>query len=366
MRQPSVAKPTSGKTTSALGTSSPAKTSARPETLDLGNLTDLIEEESVAAAPAMPGKAVARGAMPPPAPKKDTTGIFLLEAGMTKGQRVRSLGIGIAASLALLGGLGWLMVSTGGLNLIVPEAQRKAGEDGGSGWFNLKLGSGGGGGGGGAALPELDAADRKKQQDEEAARRAAARKAAAAKAAQQQGEDAESAAPKIAQPEEPKTARERALAGLRTPGGGGADLDDGASGDAKAPGALGRGPLGKSDLLAQHASKFKVDASGALKMKSVSQRDGPTIGRVVSANQPRLRSCYERQLRRDPNLKGRIDVSFVIEGSGRVKNVKVNARQFDNAIVTNCMKQVVESWNFGPSDAGDTQYQFPITLSSTF
>lgn len=94
------------------------------------------------------------------------------------------------------------------------------------------------------------------------------------------------------------------------------------------------------------------DAEGGLTRDQVS--------RVVRAHAAAIRYCYEKELQRQPNLSGKIDLYWVIRPSGKVDRVKIAASTVGNTAVEGCIERQVRHWNF-PRSNGDTIVQkFPF------
>lgn len=81
---------------------------------------------------------------------------------------------------------------------------------------------------------------------------------------------------------------------------------------------------------------------------------------VVNRNIARIRFCYDTQLRRNPNLTGKLIVSFEIKGSGRVSDVEIKSRKFKGTYLDTCVTSAIKTWHF-PKFAGD-----PITVDYPF
>lgn len=78
---------------------------------------------------------------------------------------------------------------------------------------------------------------------------------------------------------------------------------------------------------------------------------------VVLKHNNSIQYCYDRELRRNPNLKGKVIVRFTITPQGTVKNVKVVSSNLGNRKVESCIVSRVRRWSdFGPIDRkfGDT------------
>lgn len=86
-------------------------------------------------------------------------------------------------------------------------------------------------------------------------------------------------------------------------------------------------------------------------------RDQDAVQAVVTRHNNSIQYCYERELKRNPNLKGKIVLRFVITPSGTVKNVEMLSSTLNNRKVHQCIISRVRRWtDFGVinSSYGDT------------
>jgi predicted Zn finger-like uncharacterized protein len=85
--------------------------------------------------------------------------------------------------------------------------------------------------------------------------------------------------------------------------------------------------------------------------------------RVVRQNKKSVELCYERGLKFDSNLKGKVEVELKIGISGRVTDIKL----LDPAIAASqlgmCLSQSIKRWNF-PSSGSEYSFAFPLILQA--
>ncbi|TNF26304.1 MAG: VWA domain-containing protein [Deltaproteobacteria bacterium] len=75
-----------------------------------------------------------------------------------------------------------------------------------------------------------------------------------------------------------------------------------------------------------------------------------TVNIVVRRNMTRFRYCYERELMKNPNLKGKVQASFTIDAGGRVRDVKVTGSLTEP--VHACLERSVRQMRFKSSEEG--------------
>ena len=77
------------------------------------------------------------------------------------------------------------------------------------------------------------------------------------------------------------------------------------------------------------------------------------IEEYISKNFPKIRRCYEIELEKNPNLAGRINITFVISKTGSVIGpATVGRSSLDSADVAECIAKEVEKIKFPPTNRG--------------
>ena len=106
---------------------------------------------------------------------------------------------------------------------------------------------------------------------------------------------------------------------------------------------------------AKTAAPTKASAPG----ESLSRE---SILSVVKAASARTRSCYERGLAKHPTLQGKLTVSLMIAGNGKVNSATGSG--FPNQAVTDCVVKVFQGMRFPASADGKiTPVKYPIVFS---
>lgn len=77
-----------------------------------------------------------------------------------------------------------------------------------------------------------------------------------------------------------------------------------------------------------------------------------TIRRYIRRNINSIRSCYEQELVRQPDLQGRVAVRFVISGQGAVASSTVDSSTLGNPSAEQCVAHAVQRIGFPQSDDG--------------
>ncbi|MBN2096560.1 AgmX/PglI C-terminal domain-containing protein [Candidatus Peregrinibacteria bacterium] len=91
--------------------------------------------------------------------------------------------------------------------------------------------------------------------------------------------------------------------------------------------------------------------------------DGATLSRTINRNKSAIEACYSKQLKRNPNLSGKVEVSFTVRADGRVQRVQVTRNTMGNTSVASCICETIKRWVFPKSDSGADVKSLPFVLS---
>lgn len=91
--------------------------------------------------------------------------------------------------------------------------------------------------------------------------------------------------------------------------------------------------------------------------------DKSVIKDAISEHWPDIRSCYEKELKNNPKLIGKIAVKFVISATGTVKSSKVQGTTLENEAVESCVADQIKKIQFpAPKDGGVVIVTYPFLL----
>lgn len=93
------------------------------------------------------------------------------------------------------------------------------------------------------------------------------------------------------------------------------------------------------------------------------KRDNTAINKIVSANKVSIRMCYEKYLREDPSLAGKITVRFTILASGAVGRVQILENTTGNSKLEREIIMRVKMWRFEPIPNGDATVTYPFVFT---
>ncbi len=147
--------------------------------------------------------------------------------------------------------------------------------------------------------------------------------------------------------------RRTAGAGNGTGGGGGS----GANIDLKGGSGGGKGP----------AVKKKKKAAPKAAMKTGKARidgtiDAKSVKRTLRQRAKAFQACYEKALKTNSKLKGKVKVVFVINERGRVSSVDIVKDSVGSSQVSSCLKSAFKRLRFPKPDDGDVEISYSIVF----
>jgi hypothetical protein len=90
------------------------------------------------------------------------------------------------------------------------------------------------------------------------------------------------------------------------------------------------------------------------------QRSIEEIRRVFDGNKGAIFAIYNRALRQDPTLQGKVVLELVISPSGQVLECRVVATEIDDETLIGKIVNRVRLFNFGDRDVGTTTISYPV------
>lgn len=96
-------------------------------------------------------------------------------------------------------------------------------------------------------------------------------------------------------------------------------------------------------------ASVEVRTEAPVVMGSLS-KDG--LEKVIKRHSAEVRYCYEVELQKQPTLKGRVSVKFVIDATGAVASAVVSSTTLNSAPVESCLLSRLLRWKFPESDGG--------------
>ena len=88
--------------------------------------------------------------------------------------------------------------------------------------------------------------------------------------------------------------------------------------------------------------------------------DKKAVASVINRRRGALIGCYERELKKNPTLKGKVVVRFTIGTAGRVTGAKVASSSLSSSAVGSCVVSRIKGWRFPKPDGGS------VSVSKSF
>jgi len=88
------------------------------------------------------------------------------------------------------------------------------------------------------------------------------------------------------------------------------------------------------------------------------------VNSVIKRNMGRFRSCYQKSLKKNPDLSGKIVVRFAIGIDGKVNGAKIKETEMKSPEVERCILKHFYSLRFDPPSEGKALINYPINFSN--
>ena len=98
------------------------------------------------------------------------------------------------------------------------------------------------------------------------------------------------------------------------------------------------------------------------KPEVVGELDKDLIRRTVRVHINEVRRCYDKQLSRDPNAKGRVAIALEIDRKGKVSATSVQESTMKEPAVGECIAKAAKAWKFPRPKSGTVSVVYPFVL----
>jgi hypothetical protein len=144
---------------------------------------------------------------------------------------------------------------------------------------------------------------------------------------------------------------------------GAAGPKGGAAGKAADIGALGTSGGGNVTL----GAKGDATIRGGVSMQAPEVESGAVdrekLASYVRGRKMAIQQCYEKELKRNPSLKGKIVVRFTISTAGRATEIDIEENSLNNEAVASCIKTVIRGWVFPFKPPSDVPVAYPFVFA---
>lgn len=149
-------------------------------------------------------------------------------------------------------------------------------------------------------------------------------------------------------------------------------------------GSAGGGPRGAGSATASSIGDVGTSGGGKVSLKekrdaevhgSVSSDadadvdsttvDKEALNRYIKGRMKSLQSCYERELKRNPGLRGKLVVRFTIGTRGQITEVDITSNSLGDDEVGSCVSRLIKTWHFPFTPEADASVEFPFIFTPT-
>lgn len=91
--------------------------------------------------------------------------------------------------------------------------------------------------------------------------------------------------------------------------------------------------------------------------------DRQKLAAFVRSRKAAIQDCYEKELKRNPSLKGKVVVRFSITPAGRTSDIDIEENTLGNEAVASCIKTKIRGWVFPFKPPSDVPVAYPFVFS---
>jgi outer membrane biosynthesis protein TonB len=114
--------------------------------------------------------------------------------------------------------------------------------------------------------------------------------------------------------------------------------------------------------------KAEKKVSGVVKSEAPAvdgELDPAMVAKEVRTRLGAIKACYERALKRNPNLSGKVVMHWTITQAGTVSGVDIEQDTLGDAEVASCIKSLVGHWRFPAPSGGSVEVSFPFVFQAS-
>lgn len=151
---------------------------------------------------------------------------------------------------------------------------------------------------------------------------------------------------------------------LRTRSGGGQGSGIGGLGGlARAGGDDATSQQGEGGAVVERRITGRTNVGSGGDIGGSGDFDSALVVREIQKRLGQIKSCYERELRRNPTLAGKVSVEFTIQESGSVSGARAVENSTGDAAVASCVVGVISRFRFNPGpEGGSVNFRYPFVF----
>ncbi len=128
-------------------------------------------------------------------------------------------------------------------------------------------------------------------------------------------------------------------------------------------GGLGTTGAGKVDLKETGPREIKGRVADAAPEVESADIDRNKLNAFLKGRIKSIQGCYEKELKRNPSLKGKVVVRFSITPQGRSSDIEIEQDTLGNDAVSSCIKTVIRGWVFPFKPESEVPVAYPFVFS---
>jgi len=107
----------------------------------------------------------------------------------------------------------------------------------------------------------------------------------------------------------------------------------------------------------------KITPSAKFGMSGGGKLDREVVKKYIRKQLAKIRWCYQKAFQKNPNLEGKVTVSFIISPTGSVMSSKVSKSTLRDKELEKCIEQKILTWRFpAPKGGGVVKVNYPFVL----
>ncbi|MBN1654663.1 MAG: TonB family protein [Deltaproteobacteria bacterium] len=147
----------------------------------------------------------------------------------------------------------------------------------------------------------------------------------------------------------------------------------------RAGGGTGSGEKGLGSLAVAKGASTTVSEGGTVTERKIKGKtnvgsggdiggtgdfDSSVVVRTIKTRLSAIQLCYERELRRNPTIAGKVTVQFSIQPRGNVTDVSITANTTGDSAVAKCVSDAISRFRFNPGpEGGSVTYSYPFVFA---
>jgi outer membrane biosynthesis protein TonB len=137
----------------------------------------------------------------------------------------------------------------------------------------------------------------------------------------------------------------------------------GTAGSAAGIGDLGTSGGGNVALAEKGAATVRGGVSMQAPEVESSDVDREKLAAYVRSRKGAIQQCYEKELKRNPSLKGKVVVRFNITPAGRTSDIDIEENTLGNEAVASCIKTTIRGWVFPFKPDSEVPVAYPFVFA---